>query len=54
MLGTFRTLFAGASARAEEGLRDTYAVELIDQKIREADDGFRATKATLDRLKAGA
>jgi phage shock protein A len=50
MLGTFRTLFAGASARAEEGLRDTYAVELIDQKIREADEGLRAAKATLASL----
>lgn len=50
MLGTFRTLFAGASARAEETLRDTYAVELIDQKIREADDGLRAAKATLASL----
>lgn len=50
MLGTLRTLFAGASARAEETLRDTYAVELIDQKIREADDGLRAAKATLASL----
>lgn len=50
MLGTLKTLFAGASARAEETLRDTYAVELIDQKIREADDGLRAAKATLASL----
>jgi len=36
MLGTFRTLIAGANARAEETVRDIYSIELIDQKIREA------------------
>jgi len=50
MLGTFRTLFAGASARAEENLRDTFAIELIDQKIREAELGLRNAKATLATL----
>lgn len=32
MFGTLRTLILGANARAEETLRDTHAVELIDQK----------------------
>ena len=50
MFGTLRTLFAGANARAEEQLRDTYAIELIDQKIREAEDGLRAAKGTLASL----
>lgn len=50
MFGTLRTLFAGANARAEEQLRDTYAIELIDQKIREAEEGLRAAKGTLASL----
>jgi phage shock protein A len=50
MFGTLRTLFAGANARAEDQLRDTYAIELIDQKIREAEDGLRAAKGTLASL----
>lgn len=50
MLTTLRTLFLGANARAEEHLRDTYAIELIDQKIREADEGLRAAKTALATL----
>jgi phage shock protein A len=50
MLGTLRTLFLGANARAEEALRDTFAIELIDQKIREAEEGLRAAKGTLASL----
>ena len=30
MFGTMRTLFIGANARAEEQLRDTYAIELFE------------------------
>ena len=47
MFGTLKTLFVGASARAEETMRDTYAIELIDQKIREVDSSLKAAKATL-------
>lgn len=50
MLATFKTLFAGANARAEDQVRDVYALELIDQKIRETDAQVRAAKSTLASL----
>ena len=50
MLSTFRTLFAGANARAEDRLRDVYAIELIDQKIRETQAQVAAAKSTLASL----
>ena len=50
MLETFRTLITGANARAEERVRDTYAVELIEQKIREAQSALEAAKGTLASL----
>ena len=50
MFGTLRTLITGANARAEEQLRDTYSVELIDQKIRESEADLKAAKLTLASL----
>ena len=50
MITTFRTLFAGANARAEDRLRDIYAIELIDQKIRETEAQVHAAKSTLASL----
>ncbi|WP_347310576.1 PspA/IM30 family protein [Defluviimonas sp. SAOS-178_SWC] len=50
MLTTIRTLFLGERARAEEAVRRTYSVELIEQKIREAEGGLQAAKATLASL----
>lgn len=50
MFATLKTLFIGASARAEEAVRDTYAIELIDQKIREVETSLGAAKATLASL----
>ncbi len=50
MLTTFKTLFIGANARAEEQVRDHFALELIDQKIRETEAQLRAAKATLATL----
>lgn len=50
MFTTFRTLFVGASARAEDQVRDTFALELIDQKIRETEGQLKAAKATLASL----
>lgn len=50
MLQTFRTLFAGASARAEEQVRQQYSIELIDQKIREAQQQLKAAKLGLASL----
>jgi len=50
MFSTLKTLINGASARAEEQLRDTYSIELIDQKIREAEQNLKAAKLTLASL----
>lgn len=50
MFGTMKTLFVGANARAEEQLRDSYAIELIDQKIREAQANLKAAKLGLASL----
>ncbi|WP_171173722.1 PspA/IM30 family protein [Ruegeria sp. HKCCD8929] len=50
MFGTLKTLIVGANARAEEQLRDTYSIELIDQKIREAESSLKAAKLTLASL----
>jgi len=50
MLRTLSTLLAGASARSEDRVRDAFAIELIDQKIREADGSLKAAKSTLASL----
>ncbi len=50
MLSTMRTLFLGASARAEEQLRDQYSLELIEQKLREAQTQLKAAKVGLAGL----
>lgn len=50
MFRTLKTLITGANARAEEKVRDTYSIELIEQKIREAQAGLQAAKATLASL----
>jgi phage shock protein A len=50
MFGTLKTLMQGTNARAEERVRAAYAMELIDQKIRESGDGLRLAKATLASL----
>lgn len=50
MFSTLRTLVTGANARATEQLRDVYSIELIEQKIREAQEGLRAAKYTLAGL----
>lgn len=50
MIQTLKTLFAGANARAEDRVRDVYALELIDQKIRETDAQLKAAKSTLASL----
>lgn len=50
MLRTLETLFRGASARSEERVRDAYAIELIDQKLREAETQLRTAKGTLASL----
>jgi len=50
MFKTLVTMMNGQSARAEDRVRDAFAIELIDQKIRESDAGLRAGKATLASL----
>lgn len=50
MLGTLRTLIAGANARAEDHVRDIYSIELIEQKIREATNSLKAAKVSLAGL----
>ncbi|SFJ41929.1 PspA/IM30 family protein [Jannaschia pohangensis] len=47
MFKIFKDLMNAAAARQEEGLRDRFALDLIDQKIREADAQMKAAKATL-------
>lgn len=50
MFKTLATLISGQSARAEDRVRDAFAIELIDQKIRESENSLRAAKATLASL----
>jgi phage shock protein A len=50
MLTTLRTLIRGANARAEDQVRQTFSIELIDQKVRQSEQALRAAKATLATL----
>ncbi len=50
MLKTLATLIQGQNSRAEDRVRDAFAIELIDQKIRESESSLRAAKATLASL----
>lgn len=47
MFRTLATLINGANARAEDRVRDAFAIELIDQKIREAEARLKSAKMTL-------
>ena len=50
MFKTINTLIRGSQNRANDRMRDHFAIELIDQKIREADGSLKAAKATLASL----
>ena len=50
MFSTLKTLMVGANARAEERVRDIYSIELIDQKIREAEASLKGAKYSLASL----
>ncbi len=50
MFNTLNTLLKGSQARANDRMRDHFAIDLIDQKIREADGSLKAAKATLASL----
>ncbi len=42
ILKTLSTLIAGVNARSEDRVRDAFTIELIDQKIREAEQSLKA------------
>ncbi|MEO1200227.1 MAG: PspA/IM30 family protein [Pseudomonadota bacterium] len=50
MFGVLKTLVAGSSARAEERLRDHFALDLLEQKVREAEANLATAKETLASL----
>jgi phage shock protein A len=50
MFGTLRTLVRGANARAEDRVRQTFSIELIEQKIRDSQQALTAAKVTLASL----
>mgnify|MGYP001812897996 CR=1 FL=1 len=50
MFATLKVLFDGERARTEDRLKDTYAVELIEQRIREAESNLTSAKMTLASL----
>lgn len=50
MLRLVKTLLAGSAARAEEAVADHFAIDLLEQKIREASDGLAGAKETLATL----
>lgn len=50
MFATLKTIFAGQVAREETRVRDYYALDLIDQKIRETEAGLNAAKSSLAAL----
>lgn len=50
MFKTLSTLIVGANARGEDRVRDAFAIELIDQKIREAENSLKTAKSTLASL----
>ncbi|TPI65487.1 PspA/IM30 family protein [Mesorhizobium sp. B3-1-3] len=50
MLSLIKTLLDGASARAEDNLKDRFAIDLLAQRIRDAEAGLAAAKQTLASL----
>lgn len=50
MLDLISTLFRGANAKAVETATDAFAIDLINQKIREAQSGVESAKQTLAAL----
>ena len=50
MFNTLNTLVRGSNARTNDRLKDHFALDLIDQKIRDADASLKAAKATLASL----
>ncbi|MEO0359111.1 MAG: PspA/IM30 family protein, partial [Pseudomonadota bacterium] len=50
MLGTFRTLILGSQARAKDHVKDVFAIELIDQHVRETENGLSRAKVVLAQM----
>ncbi len=50
MFRTLATLIEGSNARADQRLRDHFCIELIDQKIREAETSLKSAKFALASL----
>lgn len=50
MLSLIKTLLDGASAKAEDRLKDQFAVDLLAQRIRDAEAGLASAKQTLASL----
>lgn len=50
MLSLLRTLLDGAGAKAEDRLKDQFAVDLLAQRIRDAEAGLACAKQTLASL----
>ena len=50
MFKTLSTHIAGVNVRSKNCVRDAFAIELINQKIREAEKSLKAAKATLASL----
>lgn len=50
MLNTLSTLLKGSNARSTERVRDHFALDLIEQKIREAQQSLQSAKNTLASL----
>ena len=50
MFELVKTIFKGSQARAADRVRDHYAVDLLEQKVREADQDLATAKQTLASL----
>ena len=50
MFELITTIFKGTQARATDRVRDHYAVDLLEQKVREADNDLASAKQTLATL----
>ena len=50
MFELVKTIFKGSQARAADRVRDHYAVDLLEQKVREAAQDLATAKQTLASL----
>mgnify|MGYP000571991522 CR=1 FL=1 len=50
MFATLKVLIQGNAARAEEKVKDVYAIELIDQHIRTTQSGLTRAKVALAHM----